>query len=337
MVRLPSNRSHCSSCRRSSRSSRSAPARRLSLPRSPGAPALSAEFSAQVDGYNQRLAEAYAEATGLRAASPRRPAPRPPATRSRLRRKRPAATARARVAARGARRCATSRIHSVPGQERAERVARDASEQRAAGEKAMATLRDAAARGDQNAFMAGAEGVFATIAALNAIDPRPIINNTGAVVVSREGYRPVEGDGGLLCGGRQGSSRPHDRQSPVFVPMSLGEATRRQALGSAMHGWILAGAIDVLPLFFLVLTSCYPARSGSTRKSSARSLRMRKRIAPTARRSPASWAGSRDWWRLNSRAHGMKSARRASDRAVSGAGNGSRLRTKRNSTFCVNI
>ena len=35
--------------------------------------------------------------------------------------------------------------------------------------------------------------------------------------------------------------------------MSLGEATRHQALGSALHGWILAGAIDVLPLFFLVL------------------------------------------------------------------------------------
>ncbi len=35
--------------------------------------------------------------------------------------------------------------------------------------------------------------------------------------------------------------------------MSLGEATREQALGSALHGWILAGAIDVLPLFFLVL------------------------------------------------------------------------------------
>ena len=39
----------------------------------------------------------------------------------------------------------------------------------------------------------------------------------------------------------------------MFVPMSLGEATRKQAFGSAMHGWIIAGAVDLMPLLCLII------------------------------------------------------------------------------------
>ena len=37
------------------------------------------------------------------------------------------------------------------------------------------------------------------------------------------------------------------------LELTLGEATSRQAFDSALHGWILAGVIGVLPFFFLVL------------------------------------------------------------------------------------
>jgi hypothetical protein len=45
--------------------------------------------------------------------------------------------------------------------------------------------------------------------------------------------------------------------APAFVPLSVGEATRNQMFGTAMLGWIMAGAIDILPLLFLILAFAF--------------------------------------------------------------------------------
>src|SRR5262249_45061036 len=83
--------------------------------------------------------------------------------------------------------------------------------------------------------------------------PRPIIVNTGAVVVSAKGIDLTQETKDFYATADKALTGRKIVNAPVFVPMSLGEATRHQALGSALHGWILAGAIDLLPLFFLVL------------------------------------------------------------------------------------
>src|SRR4029077_11227078 len=97
------------------------------------------------------------------------------------------------------------------------------------------------------------EEISSAIARLNGIDPRPIIENTGAVVVSAKGIDQSRETKDFYAIADKALAGRKAVNAPVFVPMSLGEATRHQALGSALHGWILAGAIDLLPLFFLVL------------------------------------------------------------------------------------
>jgi hypothetical protein len=217
-----------------------------------GRAALSAEFSALVDGYNQKLAEAYAEATGWGSI-----ASAAGAKAAGYEKQSESESDGSYGTGKGCGpRCASLRDISEAFQ--SSQIAlngllEDASTQRERGESAMAALRDAAARGDQNGFMAGAEGVSQTIARLNAIDPRPIIRNTGAVVVSNKGIDLSQETEDFYAVADKALADRHAVNTPVFVPMSLGEATRRQALGSATHGWILAGAIDVLPLFFLVL------------------------------------------------------------------------------------
>ena len=117
----------------------------------------------------------------------------------------------------------------------------------------MSDLRDAAAHADQLGFMAAAEGVTEAIASLNAIDPRPIIVNTGAVVTSKKGIDLTKETADFQATANKTLANRQTVDAPVFTPMSLGEATRHQILGAAMHGWILASAIDLLPLFFLIL------------------------------------------------------------------------------------
>lgn len=218
-----------------------------------GRSALSAELSAQVDAYNQRLGDAFSQATGWSSVASAAGA------------KGAGYEKQAETEAAGKNGTGNScgpRCGSLQDIAASFNTSRDAlnallataAEQRASGEKAMAMLRDAAARGDQPGFMVGAEGVSQAIAELNAIDPRPIIVNTGAVVVSDKGIDLSRDTQEFYATAEKALADRVTVDSPVFVPMSLGEATRHQVFGSALHGWILAGAIDVLPLLFLILT-----------------------------------------------------------------------------------
>ena len=101
--------------------------------------------------------------------------------------------------------------------------------------------------------MAAAETVAQGVAKLNAIDPRPIIDTTGMVVSSKNGIDLSTETAEFREKADKALTDRKTVNTPVFLPMSLGEATRKQTFGSALHGWILAGAIDVLPLMFLGL------------------------------------------------------------------------------------
>jgi hypothetical protein len=217
-----------------------------------GRAALAAELSAVVDGYNQKLAKAYAEATGWSGIATSAGA------------KAAGYATQAETESGGSNgygkgcgpRCASLRDISAAfrtSQQALNGLLKDASDEREKGDADMAAMRDAAARGDQNGFMAATEGVSQTIARLNAIDPRPIIVNTGAVVVSKKGIDLSKDTADFQATANKALANRQTVASPVFTPMSLGEATRKQILGAAMHGWILASAIDLLPLFFLIL------------------------------------------------------------------------------------
>jgi hypothetical protein len=141
----------------------------------------------------------------------------------------------------------------ISGQGKLEALLDDAASYRKEGEAGLVTLRAAAADGDQSDFMRGTEQVNAAIAKLNAIDPRPIVQVTGGVHVTDKG---IDLTGPTKEFQDQADKVLKERQfvtAPVFTPMSLGEATRSQMFGSAAHGWILAGVIDVLPLLFLFI------------------------------------------------------------------------------------
>ena len=114
-------------------------------------------------------------------------------------------------------------------------------------------LRDAAGRGDQPAFIAASGKLGTIISELNAVDPLPIIEHTGMVSYGDKGIDLTEETAKWEADAQQALKSRAQVAVPTFVPMSLGEATRKQAFGSAMHGWIMAGAIDVIPLFLLVL------------------------------------------------------------------------------------
>jgi len=121
------------------------------------------------------------------------------------------------------------------------------------GTDAMARMREAAADGDMTAFMNAANGVDEAIVALNAVDPKLIINTIGAVIVSKEGIDLTEETADFHASAEDALKDRVTVEAPTFVPFSVGEATRKQVVNAAMHGWILAGAIDVLPLLCLCL------------------------------------------------------------------------------------
>ena len=129
----------------------------------------------------------------------------------------------------------------------------DADATRDAGNDALAIMRDAAARADQTAFMEGAEGVTRAIATLNGVDPMAIVGSVGVVDVSETGFDVNDKTAAFHADAEQALDGRVQIDAPTFVPLSLGEATRRQMFGSAMHGWILAGAIDLLPFIFLFI------------------------------------------------------------------------------------
>jgi hypothetical protein len=217
-----------------------------------GRAALAAELSARVDEFNHRLAEAHAEASSWSSVS----------------------LAAAAVAAgyekqvetetRGSNgtgsgcgpRCASYQDIAESfrsGQHGLEDLLAEVTAMRGKGDEAMDLMRNSAAKGDQSGFIIGSDGVSKAITQLNAVDPRPIINGMGAVVVGPKGIDMTDETKEFQAEAARLLAERTQVDAPVFVPMSLGEATRKQVLGSAMHGWIMAGAIDVIPLLLLLL------------------------------------------------------------------------------------
>lgn len=217
-----------------------------------GRSALAAELSQQVDAYNTALAEAYTQATGWRGVAEAAVV----------------LSAGFRVQANneaggghGTGKGCGPKCNSYgeaaesfgAGGQALNRLLDDATAMRDKGDGAMTDLRLAAANGDQDAFMAAANAVAQQIGKLNAVDPQPIIANTGMVIASDKGIDLSAETADFEAKGKAALANRHAVDAPIFRPMSLGEATRKQFVGSALHGWILAGAIDILPLLFLAM------------------------------------------------------------------------------------
>jgi hypothetical protein len=93
------------------------------------------------------------------------------------------------------------------------------------------SLQEAAAEGDQKAFMIGGNEVNRAITDLNGIDPRAIIDVTGAVRVNQgpNGVVQMEDDGPTKDFEAMANKLLAERQfvaPQTFTPISLGEATR---------------------------------------------------------------------------------------------------------------
>lgn len=121
------------------------------------------------------------------------------------------------------------------------------------GDFQLGLLRDAAGHGDQPAFIKASGELGAIISKLNAVDPLTIVEHTGMVSYGSKGIDLSEETAKWEADAQKALKTRRQVEIPTFVPMSLGEATRKQVLGSAMHGWIMAGAIDVIPLLLLLL------------------------------------------------------------------------------------
>jgi hypothetical protein len=218
-----------------------------------GRAALAAELSGKVEEYNTALADAYVRATSWRAAAD---AANILAT---------GLEGRAETEAGGGNgtgkgcgpKC--SSLKDAAGSFRAGSTAlasllEEAANTRQHGEEGLGRLRLAAAAGDQNTFMAAVEEVAQAITVLNAVDPKPVVDNIGMVMFGDKGIDlSTETSDFRAKANAALANRPEVAKAPVFTSMTLGEATRKQVFGSALHGWILAGAIDVLPLLFLAI------------------------------------------------------------------------------------
>lgn len=218
-----------------------------------GRSALAAELGLRIDDYSRALADAYAEATGWRSVASTANAK---ATGFEMQAETESGGGNGTGKGCGPR---CSSLRDIAAAFRASQNAMDAllasaDEDRKRGEIAMTAMRDAAARGDQDAFVAAASDVTAIIARLNVVDPRPIIEHTGAVTVSDKGINLTTETEEFHAEAEKALAERKKIEGPVFMPISRGEATRSQMFGSALHGWVLAGAIDVLPLIFLALT-----------------------------------------------------------------------------------
>lgn len=130
----------------------------------------------------------------------------------------------------------------------------EADELRGQGEVAVTALRGSAAAGDQKGFMTAAQQVSSVVMALQALDPGVIVQTTGIVRVQGNAVA------GLDAATQQWVTQADawaDERTEVSVPVpaviSLGEAVRSQAFGAALHAWIAAAAIDLLPLIALLM------------------------------------------------------------------------------------
>jgi hypothetical protein len=217
-----------------------------------GHSALSAELSEQVDGYNATLAEAYADATAWRSIADQaiviatgldsRANMESNGSHGTGKGQGPKWASLKEQA--GAFSSISSSLHDLLDH---------AKDLQVKGERQMGLLRDAAAHGDQPGFMAAAGALSTVIDELNAVDPRPIITSAGVVSTSAKGIDLSKETSEFQDKAQKAIAERKTVSVPTFRPLSLGEATRRQVLGSASHGWILAGAIDVLPLVFLII------------------------------------------------------------------------------------
>ncbi|MCF1708694.1 hypothetical protein L0V05_07675 [Tabrizicola sp. J26] len=124
----------------------------------------------------------------------------------------------------------------------------------ARGLNAIAALRAAAAMGDQAAFLTAAQDVAAAVTDLQSLDPSVVVQTTGIVRVDGETIAGLDAPTQGWVSQAQAWSDNHASVSvPIPAPISLGEAVRAQAFGAALHAWIAAGAIDMLPLIALLL------------------------------------------------------------------------------------
>jgi hypothetical protein len=179
----------------------------------------------------------------------------------------------------------------------------EAKAMRASGNAALVLLQDAAAAGDPTAFMAAGNDVNRAITDLNGIDPRAVVSMTGVIDVVKDpaGKLKLDQDGPSKAFHVTADKLLAERQfaAPVpFTPISLGEATRAQMFGSALHGWLLAGGIDVMPFIFFVcgfLTSREPwmnqtitrERQSREDKAAAESKRSDTLLNPPTEEKPA--------------------------------------------------
>jgi hypothetical protein len=217
-----------------------------------GRAALAAELSANVDGYNKALAEAYTEATSWRGVAE---AATVLAAGFRAQADIEAGGSHGTGKGQGPRWASLQEASQsfAHGADALNAMLAEAKDDQAAGDRQLGLLRDAAARGDQKALMDAVGKIGATIARLNAVDPKPIIANTGMVTASKNGIDLSKETAEFEAKADKALTDRKIVDVPVFVPVSLGEATRHQVLGSALHGWVLAGAIDVLPLLLLAM------------------------------------------------------------------------------------
>jgi hypothetical protein len=218
-----------------------------------GRAALAAELSLKVEDYSTSLNEAYARATSWRAAAD-------------------AANVlavglegRAETEGGGGNgtgkgcgpKCSSMKDAAGSfraGSDRLQALLDEATDVKKRGEAALGELRIAAAAGDQNTFMGAVETVAQAITLLNAVDPKPVVDNVGMVQFSSKGIDlSAETSDFRSKANAALANRPEMAKAPVFISMTLGEATRKQIIGSALHGWLMASTIDVLPLLFMLI------------------------------------------------------------------------------------
>jgi hypothetical protein len=217
-----------------------------------GEASLSAELSAVVDGYSAKLAKAFGNATSWQSLVG---AADNTATGFRARAK--GEEAGGHGTGKGCGPKCTEMLEwaaSFDGtRDQLNKTLEDAKADRDVGVAALADLRNAAAHADQNGFIVASGGVTEAIEKLNAVDPRPIIEQAGGMQATKTSMDMTKETKEFVNSANKQLANRQPVIAPTFAPMSVGEATREQWAGSALHGWILASVIDLLPLFFLIL------------------------------------------------------------------------------------
>jgi hypothetical protein len=125
---------------------------------------------------------------------------------------------------------------------------------RARGETAITSLRAGAALGDQTTFLNAAQEVSAAVTELQSLDPSVVVQTTGIVRIQGDDIAGLDAPTQSWVTQAQAWADLHAPITvPIPAPISLGEAVRAQASGAALHAWIAAGAIDILPLIALLM------------------------------------------------------------------------------------